>query len=271
MPYRKEIFTAPGIREEKKYHTYRLGGKHTRAANYQKTEEAVQKGNSRRAKEKLYRLMVTNFKRDDYRIDLTYAEPAPDPKTALERIRKFIRQLRSQYRKKKEELKYIYVTEYRGHRIHHHVLINAVEGIGRKEIGELWPWAKLNYRSFRLFDGGVEDCQRLAWYLLKETDKSIRDPDSIQKLRWCASKNLKQPKIRKQTIYSRHWKEKPKVPKGYQLAEMENGYTTDGYPFQFYRLIRIAKEEKEQVRPVLEKKKTVKQEIKPAMTERGRP
>jgi hypothetical protein len=92
-----------------------------------------EKGNSRRAKEKLYRLMVTNFKRDDYRIDLTYAEPAPDPGTALDRIRKFIRQLRSKYRKKKEELKYIYVTEYRGHRIHHHVLINAVEGIGRKK------------------------------------------------------------------------------------------------------------------------------------------
>lgn len=271
MPYRKEIFTAPGIREIKKYHTYRLGGKHTRADNYQKTEEAVQKGNSRRAKEKLYRLIVTNFQRDDYRIDLTYAEPEPDPGTALERIRKFIRQLRSKYRKKKEELKYIYVTEYRGHRIHHHVLINAVEGIGRKEIGGLWPWAKLNYRSFRLFDGDPEDCRRLAWYLIKETDESIREEGAIQKLRWCASKNLKQPKIRKQTIYSRKWSEKPKAPKGYQLEEAVNGYMSDGYPFQFYRLIKIAREEKRQVQPEARKQKIVKKEIKPAMTERGRP
>jgi hypothetical protein len=52
---------------------------------------------------------------------------------------------------------------------------------------------------------------------------------------------------------------------------MENGYTTDGYPFQFYRLIKIAREEKRQVRPEARKQKIVKKEIKPAMTERGRP
>ena len=100
MPYRKEIFQAPGIYEVKKYHTYRLGG----GPNIQKTDEGLKKRNSRRAKTKLYRLIATNFKRDDLRIDLTYANPEPTAEEAKNRIRKFIRDLRKKYKKKNAEL-----------------------------------------------------------------------------------------------------------------------------------------------------------------------
>lgn len=242
MPYRKEVFTAPGIREVKKYHTARLGGKKTRAPNEKRTEAAAQKINARRAKEKLYRLLVTNFHRDDYRVDLTYGDPLPEPEEAVKRIRKFIRKLRDLYRKKGEELKYIYVTEYVGHRIHHHLILNRVEGIGRKEIGAIWPYAKLNYRSFRLFDGEASDCAALADYFIKETATAIRREDAVQKLRWCSSKNLKKPDVKYTTIYSRNWTKKPKPPKGYQITDVEDGYTADGYPYQFCRMICIQRE-----------------------------
>lgn len=78
-------------------------------------------------------------------------------------------------------MKYIYVTEYKGHRIHHHLLINASMKIQRKDIREKWPWGELNYRSFRYFDGTPEDCRRLAEYLCKETDETIREPGAVQK------------------------------------------------------------------------------------------
>ena len=121
MPYRKEIFQAPGIYEVKKYHTYRLGGNRVRGPNIQKTDDGLKKRNSRRAKTKLYRLIATNFKRDDLRIDLTYANPEPPAEEAKNRIRKFIRDLRKKYKKKNAELKYIYVTEHVHHRVHHHI------------------------------------------------------------------------------------------------------------------------------------------------------
>lgn len=233
--YLKEVFQAPGIIEIKKYHSYRWGGKKTRNPNEKETEEAVKKGNQRRAKEKLYRLLVTNFQRDDYRVDLTYQDPPPDPEEAVKRIQKFMRKLRTLYRKQGDELRYIYVTEYKGHRIHHHVILNRCDGVGRREINTIWPYAQLNYRSFRLYDGRPEDGEALATYLIKETSKNVRE--RIQKTRWSASKNLKRPHVKKEVIHSRHWKEEPKAPKGYQVRDVVNSYTSEGYPFQWYRLI----------------------------------
>lgn len=238
MPYRKEIFQAPGIYEVKKYHTYRLGGNRVRGPNIQKTDAGLKKRNSRRAKTKLYRLIATNFRRDDLRIDLTYANPEPTAEEAKNRIRKFIRDLRKKYKKKNAELKYIYVTEHVRHRIHHHVLINDC-GISRSEINECWPWAKFNYRSFRYFDGSPEDAMRLAEYFVKETDEEIRSETAVQKIRWVPSKNLKQPNVKKITIYARKWKDNPTPKKGYQIVKVESGYTADGFPYQFYRMYKV--------------------------------
>lgn len=235
MPYRKEIFQAPGIYEVRKYHTYRLGRNERRGPNVQKTDEGLRKRNSRRAKTKLYRLIATNFKRDDLRIDLTYENPEPEGKEAKKRLQAFIRKLRERYRKKKAELKYIYVTEYVRHRIHHHILINNV-GIMRKEINECWPWSKFNYRSFRYFDGGAEDSMRLAEYFTKETDENIREENALQKVRWIPSKNLEPPNVKTITIYARKWKENPNPKKGYQIVEVRNGYQADGFPYQFCRM-----------------------------------
>lgn len=235
MPYMKETFVYPGGYEERKYHTWRLGGKKTRRPNERKTDAAVQRGNSRRAKEQLYRLIVTNFRRDDYRLDLTYGDPPPDREEAKRRVRNFLRNLHNLYRKNGEELKYIYVTEYKGHRIHHHVLLNASKKVSRKEIQALWRYGILNYRSFRYFDGAAEDCRRVAEYFVKETDETIREEGAVQRKRWSQSRNLKRPRVKKEKIYSRHWRENPRGRKGFYIAEEESGWTQDGYPYQYIR------------------------------------
>lgn len=239
MAYMKETFVAPGIIEIKRYHTYRLGGRATRKENSRATPEQIQKNNSRRAREKLYRLIATNFTRDDIRLDLTYGGEEPTPEKAKEDIRKFIRKLRKLYKSKGLELKYIYVTEHVGHRVHHHLLINFIP-CKRSELQALWPYSKFNYRSMRDYDGTPEDARRVAEYLTKETDETIRDPKAIQKQRWCASKNLKQPKVHKQKIRARRWNEQPKPLPGYQLVDLYNGITMDGYPFQSYRQLDLS-------------------------------
>ena len=266
MPYIQETFRAPGFREVKKYHSARWGGKKTRNPNENQTDEAMKKGNQRRAKERLYRLLATNFERDDYRVDLTYRDPPPEPEEAVKRVQKFIRKLRALYKKQGTELKYIYVTEYIGHRIHHHLILSRCDRIGRREINSIWPYSELNYRSFRLYDGRPEDAQALSTYLIKETSEKVRD--RVQKTRWCASKNLKKPDVKKTIIYSRHWKENPKPPSGYQVHDVVNDFTEEGYPFQWYRLIKEPERRKHENRTQPRRKRTQKTPPVPRRTSR---
>lgn len=233
MAYREEIFQAKGIIERKKYHTYRLGGRKERMPNFQPSTEKTQEWNLKRAEKKLYRTIFCNFSRDDLYITLTYrTEPTYDE--AKRNISNFMRRLKRRYRKQGKELKYIYTTEYRGKRIHHHLLIPA--GITRAEINEVWGLGIISHYAFQYYDGQFEDAKRLASYFIKESLRNVRE--GRQKLRWVGSKNLIQPKVHYRTIQSRHWKEEPKAPAGYLLAELLNGYTDEGYRFQFVRFIQ---------------------------------
>lgn len=227
MPYMKEIFTAPGYVEVKKYFTYRLGGKKNRAANWQKTPEDVAEVNERRAAEKLRRLILTNFRRDDLYLTLTYREE-PDYETGKRDIRNFLRRLKDFYRKRGRELKYIYTTEYRGKRLHHHLIIN--DGITRTECEQLWGKGIINRYAFQKYDGRPEDAQNLSKYLIKEARRNVRE--GKQKMRWVASKNLTPPHIIRRTIHARQWRERPSPPRGMVLAAVENYHTADGYPVQ---------------------------------------
>lgn len=234
MAYIKETFTAPGVIEIKKYHSWRWGGKKTRGANEKATSKKQKKINSEKSRMHLARLIATNFKRGDMRIDLTYAGEEPTPEEADRRIGNFINRAKRFYKKQGEIFKWILATENKEHRIHHHLLINFVKGkVEEDDIAKLWPYAKLNYRSTRKFDGGIEDAKRLAWYITKETDKTIGEEGSIQKKRYRCSRNLMKPDVKKEVIYSRNWTDKPKPKKGYTICDSYNGYTEEGFPFQY--------------------------------------
>ena len=238
MSFVKEIFRAPGIIEIKRFHSWNFGRSFRRNKNINITPESMQKANERRSREKLYRLIATNFKRDDVRLDLTYAGEEPDGETAIKRLKAFIRKLRALYKTHNQELKYIYTTEHRGHRIHHHLLINSI-GLSRDEINSCWKYSLFGYRAMRFYDGAPSDARALAEYFTKETSKTMKDEDSIQRVRYVASKNLKTPDVTKVKIYTRSWKERPYVRKGYQIVDLENGFTNDGYPFQRYTMVKI--------------------------------
>lgn len=209
MAYRKEIFIAPGYREVKKYFTWRLGGKKNRAPNWKRTPEDVAAVNERRAAEKLRRIILTNFKRDDLYITLTYRKE-PDYETGKKEIRNFLRRLKEFYKKKGMELKYIYTTEYRGERLHHHLIIN--EGISRKECETLWGRGMINRYGFQRYDGRPDDARELAKYLIKEAKRNVRE--GKQKTRWVASKNLTPPRVLHRTIHAASWKENPRRRRG---------------------------------------------------------
>ena len=227
MPYREEIFTAPGYREVKKYFAWRIGGKKKRLPNWNPTPEKQQAANRRRAEEKLSRIILTNFRRDDLYVTLTY-EKEPDYEMAKKKLGNFLKRLRREYKKRGKELKYVYTTEYRGKRIHHHLIIN--DGVTRSECESIWGEGMINRYGFQRYDGSPDDAKNLAGYLVKEAARMVRD--GKQKKMWVASRNLTPPKVVRRTIHARTWRETPRPPEGMELIEVKNLYTAEGFPMQ---------------------------------------
>lgn len=239
MPYMEQITIAGPVREVRKYHSSRYPGRRMeRVPKSEETSEPQKIINRRNAKRNLYWKILANFVREDIRIDLTYAGTAPDIEDANRNLTNFINRLKRLYKRKGRQLKWIAVTEYDGHRVHHHLLINNV-GIFRAEINEIWPFCNIRYNAFRFYDGGEEDAARVASYLIKETNNTYKKKGAVQKTRYRCSRNLKKPKIIKKVIHSKTWTDRPKAIKGYYIQQpVEYGHMGDGYPYQVYRMIR---------------------------------
>ncbi len=237
--YLKRTVTAGEVVEITKYHTSRYKPPfQTRRGSTKKTNEQQWKINEKNSIDGLRLLILNNFKQEDIRLDLTYAGEEPDEKEATRRINNFLTKLRRHYHKEGQNLKWVLTTELDGHRIHHHLLVNNI-GWGRSEYNELWPWANMTYKSFRYYDGAADDAARVATYFVKETRKTFVQKDRLQKSRYRASRNLKKPKIEKEVIQSKTWRE-PKAPKGYYIEKpIIYGNTAFGYPYMFYRLIKL--------------------------------
>lgn len=251
--YISKTIIAGNVIEKYKYFAPRCPGiKLARGKNINTTSEEQWVVNEKRSIQNLYYLILVNFKKEDIRLDLTYRNLPSTPKQAKIFFDKFIRRVRDLYKKLGHVLKWIATTEYDGHRIHHHVLLNNI-GLTRKEYNQLWDHAELSYKAFRYYDGGVEDAQRLSKYLVKETRETFCKADAIQKRRWRSSRNLKKPIIKKEVIHCKSWTDKPKSKKGYYVQMVQSGYTAFGYPFQWYRMIR----EDEEDEPNQKKRRTI--------------
>ncbi len=240
MPYRKRIFTYPGGRVEEKYFTCRLGGKKTRIKNFNKTPEAVAKVNARRAVRNLKELILTNFKQGDQYITLTYAKEPKDYEEAIRHLKNYIKRLRRRYQKAGQELRYIYTTECKGKRIHHHILVNKV--LEQQDLRNAWGHSKLSAYDIIEYQGEERDAKKLSAYFTKESNITVRE--GKQKVRYVASRNLKKPEVQYQTIQSKKWRERPTAKKGYALAGVMNTFTGWGYPLQIARYVEIPKKKK---------------------------
>ncbi len=227
MPYRKRIFIYPGGKEVQKYFTCRLGGKKTRAKNQNKTPKDVAQVNFRRAVRNLKEIILTNFTRGDYYITLTYTEE-PTYEEAKKHLSNFMKRLRRRHKKKGQELYGISTTEYKGERLHHHILINRC--LSQDEIRDCWGHAQIRYNFLSEYQGEEEDARKLAEYFCKEHKISPRGDK--QKVRYNATRNLKKPEVHYRTIHSKKWKENPTPQKGYIVQEVLNTFTVWGYPMQ---------------------------------------
>ena len=238
MPYYKTTIVAGRTIEVIKGYSKMIGNHNKRSARRNKTPEEVERINQRQAEARLRRLINANFGEGDIHLVLTYKKnDRPDPAEAKKRIDKFIRRLRTRYKKLGVELKYIHVTEYATSAIHHHLIINSIDSNLNKLIRECWPHGSPHLTP--LDDTG--QYKDLAAYLIKETSKTFKDPEAVHKQRYSTSKNLKKPHVKTVLIDSERWREDPKPIKGYLIdkTSVENGVSEwSGRRFQRYTMIR---------------------------------
>lgn len=156
------------------------------------TSDAVKKNNDMLATKMLTRLLNLNFFPGDYHTTLTYAEIVT-VEEANRQLDNWIKRMRREYKKLDKEFYYIAVTEYENHRVHHHIVMNYIDSriIDRQwKYGHIWLSTLDKSRNYR----------KLAEYLIKETQKTFRDPSNSTKRRWKPSRNLKRPVVKREWV-----------------------------------------------------------------------
>lgn len=150
------------------------------------TPEKQARLNQERSIRHLIMLVDGNFTAEDIHLTLTYSQ-APTYERAKKDMRNFLLKVK-RIREKRglPELKYIYTIEGdedgTKQRIHIHLLMNG--DMDREELEQIWAKGYANADRLRPDENGLE---AIARYLVKQ-QKNRR--------RWCASRNLKQPKSR---------------------------------------------------------------------------
>lgn len=157
-----------------------------RAKKTNVTPERVQRLNRERSIRHLIQLADANFSEKDIHLTLTYRN-APTYERARKDMRNFcLRLKRAREKAGLPELKYIYTIEGnedgKKERIHIHMLTNG--DMDREEIERIWEKGRANADRLQPDENGLE---AIARYLVKQQKN---------KRKWCASRNLKQPKWR---------------------------------------------------------------------------
>lgn len=241
MGYFKTSIEAGATIEVTKSYTKRIGGKR-KGSREQPTPEEMEKVNQKNAERTLRLKINANFGVDDPFITLTYKkDERPKPAEAKKNIKKLIGSLREEFKKLGTDLKYINVTEYKNKAIHHHLLINHIEGQDvSKMVCRLWKFGRPDFKY--LDDTG--QYKDLAAYLIKETAKTFKENDGGHKQRYSCSRNLIMPTPKTEIIKKAvKWLADPKPKKGYYIDKdtVYNGVNPfTGRQFQRYTMVKLS-------------------------------
>ena len=221
-----------------RYHSGRYGAPGMKREKRKASPEDREKWNYTAACKKLKRIINANFGEGDFSVTLTYKleERLPDEEAKKE-ITNFLKRIKREYKKRGYELKWIYTTEQRKKSIHHHLILNSIPETARLLTKH---WKKGFVRISPLDSTG--DYKDLADYIIKETDKTFRDPDSADKQRYSRSRNLIIPEPHKKIITAKTFRKEPKPIKGYYIDKDsifigQNPVT--GYSYMTYTMVRI--------------------------------
>lgn len=235
MYRKKTYYFKHTIQVEKGHSVRRKEYSHQKKKN--PTPEQMKIYNENQAARKLNRKICANFEAGDYHIVLTYkVENRLTEKESRKELKKFLNNLRSDYKKAGQDLKYIITTEWRHSAIHHHLIINHIRG-STEMVRKRWTRGRPKFTP--LDDTG--DYIKLAEYFVKETQKERVNGREKGKQSYSCSRNLIIPKPKIERIHAKDFKDEPKPIKGYYIIKdsVVNGITPFGYKFQYYTMAKI--------------------------------
>lgn len=187
-------------------------GRGRRAPKTKPTREAVMKNNDKLAVKLLTLLMNANFHPGDMHVTLTYADEPPKEEEARREIKNFKDRMTREYAKAGITFRWIEVTEYKNHRIHHHMVLTYIDP---RIIERQWKRGHVRITGL----DRSRNYRKLAEYFIKETSKTMRTPGNETKRRWSSSRNLTRPVVKREIVSPNTLYEKPKALKGYQIDE----------------------------------------------------
>lgn len=240
MAYFKTTVKAGATIEVTKSSAKRVGVKNKRDKEKPTTKE-MEKVNEKNAERTLRLKINANFGVDDLFTTLTYRrDERPTPEQAKKNVKKLIDSLRKEFKKIGEELKYINVTEYKNKAIHHHLIINHIEGKDvARMVRRLWKFGRPDFK-FLDATGQYKD---LAAYLIKETSKTYKENDGGHKQRYSCSRNLIIPTPKTEIVKkAAKWLPDPKPIKGYYIDQdtVYNGVDPfTGREYQRYTMVKL--------------------------------
>ena len=232
MAYKQSRWDYGNVIEIKKAHTFlcnRKGEKRDRAGllcvlspeQIEARKKKLQKHNELESIKELNRILIANFTEDDQHIVLTYSDNnVPTVEESKKILNNFLSRARRFYKKHNCEFKYVIVTEWNAKRIHHHIVCNSIPGVNMaKEIMRLWGQGGAHLTP--LYED--KNYNGLAEYLVKETKRTFREPETPYKQRYSCSRNLVRPEPKVEIIHANTWSGIIKVPKKLR----EEGYYLD--------------------------------------------
>ncbi len=173
------------------------------------TSEAVKKINYKNAVKKLTAILNHNFVDGGWHLTLTYSAE-PSKQEAKKNLQRFLRNIRTYCKKHEIRWQSVSVTEYENHRVHHHVVCSAIDP---KIINHYWKGGWTNLKA--LDDSG--NYYKLAEYLVKETEKTFRQPDAISRRRYNCSRNIEVPEPKVEMVSERQIYQDPVPEDGYDI------------------------------------------------------
>lgn len=230
MPYYRTSIYSGDVLEVEQYFSPRAAGKNIpRGINRHLTSELQKERNKQNARKNLSRLINANFGKGDIFATLTYAGSQPTEEQAQKDMKKFVRRIRNDRRRKGlPELKYIWVTEgleeAADHRIHHHIIMSAMS---LDDVMKFWEHGRAIVS--RLDPDG--DYTGLANYITKQSSRGEH------KKRWSQSRNLKKPVYVRKEI--KRGRTLLKAPKGYKIIQQELYASDTTGEIQYIKAIRI--------------------------------
>lgn len=241
MPYILEKCVAGKTIEVSKYYTVKFHPAFAkREAKTNKSSEAQQKVNQRKACKQLRRLLNANFSDGDFLVRLDFHKRRDIDSSEMQQLmQQFLRRLRSEFKKQDKDLKYIYVKEVgpKGGRHIHLVMSKTSIEILTKH----WPHGGIHIDPLNT-NGQYS---KIAEYFIKYAGRTEQTEGELIGKRYYSSRNLVKPKVTKKVISARQFRKEIKEKEGFYLDKdsvAEGISEVTGFEYFSYTLIRTQKQ-----------------------------